>query len=247
MKKTHCPFIILISGTPGTGKTSLTHKISQELDGRMFSLGDFVVENRLYTDSDDDTDGKIVKNEIAAKVVATKFLTEFADTSIIIIESHYVDIILDGFMQIKKEFSCATDYIIGKNIIGIVLRCHPNILRTRLVQRQYSFLKIIENLQAEILSESTQNLLEVLPKERILEVDTSEYGVDELSATICANFSQFSTDKEVHWGVLRKVGMIDWIQELSEEGTLDSFFKNNVGEAYPLEFEDLNDEDKNGV
>ena len=43
------PRIIVITGTPGTGKTSLAYLLAEKLEYRVISLGEFAKEKNLIT------------------------------------------------------------------------------------------------------------------------------------------------------------------------------------------------------
>lgn len=236
-----CPSIILLSGTPGTGKSSISISLSMQNGWKIFSLGDFIVERKLFSSEIDIHDTKIIDTETAAREAAQEIFSYFMNFQIIVVDSHYADIIMEGFNEIMSEINneCINEYIQGLNIIGIVCRCHPEVLQKRLKDRNYSVSKIMENVQAEILSESTQNLLEVLPKERILEVDTSKYSALFVAEKVY-NYINHPNEKFSD-NILSNVGDIDWIHILNQKGTLDSYFKEDYGEKTPINYKDVVD------
>lgn len=59
----------------------------------------------------------------------------------------------------------------------IILRCRPDILKSRLVQRGYPGEKIRENIDAEALDVVLVEALEIHPPGHILEVDTTSAGI----------------------------------------------------------------------
>ena len=65
------------------------------------------------------------------------------------VDSHYADIIIDGFTEFEDNLNhiCVKKYRQIENIIGIVCRCHPIVLRDCLSKRNYSSSKITENIQ----------------------------------------------------------------------------------------------------
>ena len=58
--------------------------------------------------------------------------------------------------------------------MAFIMRCDPTILEKRLAERGYSTDKVLENVQAEILNEGTVNMVEVVNKNLVFEVDTSK-------------------------------------------------------------------------
>ena len=238
-----CPFIILLSGTPGTGKTTLARDLCEKYGWKSFALGTFVIENEYYVSENKINDLKTIDVDKVSQLGAREFLAKYMDSSVTIIDSHYADIIMDGFLDLEqKENGCITNYLKGNDIVGIVLRCHPKILLKRLNERNYTPSKIMENLQAEILSESTNNLLEVLSEEHILEISTGNRSISEISTIIYDWYSHKFEKKISRKSELQKIGNIDWIKELSEEGTLNSYFKEDFGDKKVIEMEELGDE-----
>lgn len=137
--------IILLTGTPGTGKTTL----AKELDGsyKVIHLTEFIKDNNL---------GEKVQREIEVEINSLKkAINEYvanSDSQKILIEGHLAHY-LDG------------DYC-------IVVRTRPDVLRERLNKREYSESKIEENLESEkidlILSETVEN------QEKVYEINNTD-------------------------------------------------------------------------
>lgn len=237
-----------MSGTPGTGKTSISKSLSKQNGWEIFSLGDFIIDKKLYSSETENRDTKIIDTEIAAKEGAREILTRYLTNEVVVVDSHYADIILDGFSELEKNGDnfCVRNYAQGEKIIGIVCRCYPNVLQDRLTKRNYSSSKIMENIQAEILSESTQNLKEVLPEKKIIEIDTTNNSVEDISKAIIENLLKIVKKQVFRNEILQFVGKIDWIVTLNEQGTLDSFFKEDFGEKYDLELQEYEEEAPKG-
>ena len=241
MTLTTCPYIILLSGTPGTGKTSISNSLSKKSGWIVFSLGGFILENQFYL-AEQNQNTKSIDIENASIASAKEIVSKFMNYEVIVVDSHYADIIMDGFESLNEAsvMTCIQNYLNSVNIIGLVCRCHPDILSKRLAQRQYPKSKIIENVQAEILSESTQNLLEVLEKGNIYEVDTSKIPINEVILGINQFFVGLKNNKNID-GIVRPVGEINWIAILNDEGTLNSYFKEDYGEKYEINLKDVED------
>ncbi|MDN7011636.1 adenylate kinase [Methanoculleus sp. FWC-SCC3] len=83
----------------------------------------------------------------------------------------------------------------------VVLRCRPDILRERLLPRNYPEEKVAENVEAEALDVILVETLEEHPGEHVLEVDTTDLSVGE-----CAD--------RIEWFVRGELppsyGSIDW-------------------------------------
>ena len=142
--------IISITGTPGTGKTTLAEKLAQKLNAEIINLTGIVNKNNLYAGIDKERDAKIVDEFQLKKFVVNLIETKFPDSENIIIEG-----LLSHFMP-------ATHII--------VLRTKPGVLKKRLELRGYSKAKVKENLEAEFLGVCLE---ESLWCSNILELDTT--------------------------------------------------------------------------
>jgi len=120
------PPLIVISGTPGTGKTS----VSAELRSRGFKVVDANEHLRSH--------GLLGEKDVARDTFNVDMdafndsLEEFRVSD----ENVFVD------SHLAHQCDCSRI---------IVLRCHPDILGERLRARGYSEAKVRENVQAEIL------------------------------------------------------------------------------------------------
>lgn len=139
--------IIGITGTPGTGKTSITKYLEKQPGLQVIHLNEIIKEEKLYSEKDEERDCVVADMELVYSRVL-----ELADSSChaTIVDSHLSHHIAD---------------------IVIVLRTSPEILGDRLKKRNYSDAKIKENLEAEaldiILAESVEWC------EKVFEVNTS--------------------------------------------------------------------------
>ena len=105
------PKLYFLSGTPGTGKTTVAKKL-KDSNFIIISLGEFVIQNNLFCDEDKKRDTKIIDEEKINKFFS-KYLVDSNFSIPIIIESHYADII-----EIPSE-------------LAIILRCHPQIWKRK--------------------------------------------------------------------------------------------------------------------
>ena len=69
-------------------------------------------------------------------------------------------------LKVTSPISCPCDLV-------IILRCRPDILKSRLVKRGYRGEKIQENVEAEALDVILVETLEIHPPGHILEIDTT--------------------------------------------------------------------------
>ena len=91
----------------------------------------------------------------------------------------------DGDLIIEGHYSDMIDH--SSVILAIILRAHPEKIYERLKPRGYSKEKITENIQAELLGDSTSFMLEkkkLVEKNRIFEIDTTKKTIEDISCEI---------------------------------------------------------------
>ena len=122
---------IIISGTPGCGKTSVAEEISNIIDAKVISLNELAISDKFSFEYDEDRKTYIVDFEIFLPYVLEKIEEiKQEDTTYLIIESHFSDIIPEKFI----------DY-------AFILRCDPDELFKRLESKDYDLRKITENIR----------------------------------------------------------------------------------------------------
>ncbi|QEE14927.1 adenylate kinase family protein [Promethearchaeum syntrophicum] len=182
--------LYLLSGTPGTGKTTVAKKLKDN-NFSIISLGDFVIQNNLFCEEDKKRDTKIIDEE-KINSFFSKYLSNNKFSIPIIIESHYADII---------DLPCE---------IAIILRCHPQILEKRLQSRNYSPEKIRENIQAELLGDSTSHMLEredLIEKGSIFEINSSNLTIEETANKIAEIIQKPENFQDL------KAGWLSWLSD----------------------------------
>ena len=195
--------VVLFSGTPGTGKTILSRKISEKISAKVISLSDLAVKKDLILSFDSKRDTYVIDEEkIVPEIINLIKKSKNQDTSTLIIEGHLTDIIPEEFFDLV-----------------IVLRCDPDILHERLKLRGYSKEKVIENVQSEILGNCANFFVEKNMKKPLLEVDTSTINVDKLVNKIVEIISRGKNITKY------ALGKIDWLEKLSAENRLDEYFE----------------------
>jgi len=177
---------IAISGTPGTGKTSVGQLLKDRLGAELIDLSSVIREQGLFTDKDKERDTLIADLDRLRKYLTT-YLKQ--STSQCIIVGHFADEVPE------------------KNLgYLIILRCHPVLLTKRLRKRKWSYKKILENVQAEILDVCTSQALQHHSSDKIFEVDTSKLSerevVDAIETIIAGKGNSF------------RVGKISWLRML---------------------------------
>ncbi len=151
--------VIVVTGTPGTGKTSVARELARRLGALHIDLSKYVIEEGLYIDYDVERASFIIDEE---KVIdRIKELISKHDN--IVIDTHYGEI--------------APPELVDK---VIVLRTDPEELEKRLLEKGWWWEKIRENIEAEILSVCTHNAIEVFGEEKVYEVDTTGKTIEQV-------------------------------------------------------------------
>jgi len=193
--------IIIITGTPGCGKTTITQEISQLEKSEYISLNELIVSKRFYENYDKKRDTYIADfDKMIPYVIKVIEKAKEKKLKYFFIEGHFADIIPKKFIDLV-----------------IILRCHPDVLRKRLEKRDYKESKIRENLQAEILGNSTNYILEKDLRCPIYEINTSNKSIDSIIKII----KDIINNEEIN---LKSFCNIDWLCELSKKNRLNEFF-----------------------
>ena len=160
------PQVFVITGTPGTGKTTVSRILSSKLQAHHIELSKYSKENGYILEEDEERDTSIVDMD----TLGNALLDEISDKETVIIDGHYGQDLLDP--EIIERV--------------IILRKQPWDLKPVLEQRGYFSDKVWENLEAEIMGVITHQSIELYPEEKLVEVDTSGKTPDETAEEITA-------------------------------------------------------------
>ncbi|MHA1916893.1 MAG: adenylate kinase family protein [Candidatus Ranarchaeia archaeon] len=181
---------IIITGTPGVGKTEIAKSLGEKLGIKIIHLGEVVrkpkLRNILVEDFDKKRDTQIINIEEMKKWI----LKTIYEEGKLIFESHFSDIVPSDYVS-----HC------------IILRSHPIVIGKRLQNRNWDKKKIKENVQAEILGVCVNDALSEYNDKDITihEIDTSEMSVKKSVDSIvqCIESGKCSKPK------------IDWLVDLT--------------------------------
>ena len=183
---------IALTGTPGTGKTTLASQLQKE-NITVISFQDFALKHHCDEGYDQEKDTRII--DIDKVNQALEKIDQQDQT--IIIEGHLSHLL----SPIKKV---------------IILRCHPKILYKRLQQKDWKNQKIKENLEAEMLDIILCEIMDIYPPRDVFEIDTSYHTSTQLSSTINNLINnQFTVDPQM------KPGQIDWSESLIDSNWME--------------------------
>lgn len=183
--------IIALTGTPGTGKTTVCEIIKEHSQySKKFSIIDvnrLVLDEKLYTGKDEERDTYEADMDKLQERVKTE------------IENKTGDIIIEGHLS----------HLLPVDAI-VVLRAHPVALRRRLGKRKkYSFRKVKENANAEaldvILVESVER------NKNVFEINTTDMNLLAVVKSI------ISIIEAIKNGTATKEflpGKINWIEQV---------------------------------
>jgi adenylate kinase len=185
--------IIGITGTPGTGKTS----ICRSGEVACLDLNSVVETEGFYTGVDPERGSLIADLECLGDYVRQKETA--AGGSVLVIEGHLAHLL--------------------RPAVAIVLRAHPSALAARLKRKGFSARKIQENLEAEVLDLIVAEAVELC--ETVYEVDTSGKSVAEVALVVRAIIAAETEEGAEHGrsAALReryKPGSVDWSDCIEE-------------------------------
>ncbi len=149
--------IIFISGTPCTGKTTVSEVLSEKLNWNLVKINDFAISNNLVLGIDEEKGYKIID-------------IDNLNVSLQNIISKEENLIVEGHLS---HLCSGADKM-------IVLRCRPEILEERLSARNYSSSKIRENLEAEAMGVCSAEAYEIYNRGNLFELDVSDLSVSEI-------------------------------------------------------------------
>jgi len=163
---------IVITGSPGTGKTLISRILSKQLQVPLIKATEIVIRYKLGS-YDPESDTYDVDAEDLRRVLL-KVLNAPA-----IIDSVIPDILPQEFVELV-----------------VVLRLDPMILARRLIARNWKVKKILENVEAELLGIITYEAVEYYGLEKVVEIDTTgkspKYLVEEIKQIIrTKNLSEY--------------------------------------------------------
>ena len=182
--------IIMLTGTPGTGKTAIGGIMAEDLGCTLLSSSRLL---RAAGGTHPDPTGRyteVIDESILARIAAD--LAESSSKgSCIILETVYPDLWLD-----IEEFYSETALI-------VLLRCNPLELESRLRRRGWPRGKIIENVVAEALNELAEVLLPW--SHSTIELDTTGLDPKQAYDRLLDSIYSWNTGIRIDWTLDPKI------------------------------------------
>jgi adenylate kinase len=137
---------LMITGSPGTGKTTLAKKIAKELKLEYYNEKDFALKHGLGAFNEEN------ELEIPLKEFEKEANKELKKKGNIVFEGHVL---------------CETKLNVD---LVLLITLDPEILELRLEQRKYSMEKLMDNVFCEGINYCKKHLQRLYPPKKIIEI-----------------------------------------------------------------------------
>lgn len=181
---------IVITGNPGVGKRTISGLLSKRLGFKIVDLNEFVIKNKLVF-----PDKALGVYDVYIKKASLMLRKELKQYDDVIISGH-----LAPYLMIP-----------GQADLVVVLRRAPQHLLQTFKERNYTILKIRENITSEILGITLYDSIRKFGKEKIIEFDTTKTSSKEIIRRLIEALNDNSK---------RRTGNIDWMPTLKDQQEL---------------------------
>ena len=167
------PRFIIVTGTPGVGKTILCKQLANKTGFALLSLSDLVKKGRLHIGFDPQARSYLINEPAVRKTLGDYF--ENRRLKGVVFETHS----LTGILPAET-----------RGMFAVVLRLDPIVLARRLKARKWPKLKVWENVEAEFIDFSLYDALKILGRARVIEIDGTGKRPEELVRNILRTLSR---------------------------------------------------------
>ncbi len=189
--------VILLTGTPCVGKTSVARQLTSKLDAFYVNLTQLAVNENLILGQDEERKSIVVDEDKMRRRIGE------------IIKNCRKNVVVDGHY--------AVSVVPEKHVTRVfVLRRDPIELRKFMKKSGFSGRKLWENLASEILDVCLVEALNVQGEEKVCEVNVSDKSVEEVVDEIL----QILDGREKC-----RVGCVDWLGMLEKKRLLEEYLR----------------------
>uniref|UniRef100_A0A1I7XU13 Adenylate kinase isoenzyme 6 homolog n=1 Tax=Heterorhabditis bacteriophora TaxID=37862 RepID=A0A1I7XU13_HETBA len=153
---------ILITGSPGTGKSTLGQEVAEKMGFDFIEIGKLVRENNLYEEFDHQLNCHVLDEEKLLDHIEDRMNS---DTGGVLVDYHGADFFPERWFDLV-----------------FVLRCSNTILYDRLAARGYGDFKIKENIECEIFGSLLEEAKDSYKEEIIYELQSET--VEQMNTNI---------------------------------------------------------------
>lgn len=164
--------IVGVTGTPGTGKKSVSPLVADALGIGCLSVNDLARETGSLGKREGEVDVGLLRRKIARRVRLHPLLY-----------GHLLPYVLDR-RSVKRV---------------VVLRCDPGVLKKRLSARGYPSGKIEENVEAELIGVVSADAYDAFGAEKTSEVDTTLSTPAEAAGRVVRLLRRGSRSPRIDW------------------------------------------------
>ena len=190
--------VVLVTGTPGVGKTVISSLLASRLNGLHINLAELVKREEL-TSGVDETRETLIADMVKVSERVQEIIRDCEEDAIV--DGHY-----------------GVDVVPEKDVhLVFVLRRHPDELKMFMENRGFRNRKLWENLAAEILDVCLFDAVAACGLDKVCEIDASGKTVEEVVKDMILVLEK---KREC------KVGTVDWLERLDEQGQLQKFLKH---------------------
>ncbi|KAK8803059.1 hypothetical protein WA538_002055 [Blastocystis sp. DL] len=158
---------ILVTGTPGTGKTTFADMIAEKTGMRRITVGEVVKREHFSSGWDEEYQCMIVDENAEDQLL--DYLEPTMSEGGIVLEHHTVDFFPERWFDLV-----------------LVLRCDNTLLYDRLVDRGYPINKVQENVECEIMQMILDEARESYDPSIVQELRSDKYeDLEQNVARVC--------------------------------------------------------------
>ena len=188
---------VLVTGTPGTGKTTTSRLLARELRSSYLDPRSLLRHKGIDYVYDRNRRTLVVSLKRLRNALCKRAAR------------------VDHGLVIDSHIALETD-VQPRLVRAIVLRCDPLVLERRLERKRWSKSKIGENLLAEILDVCLWDAVKAYGWNRVLEIDTTRKSARHVVQLIMKDLGKKRIQKQPH---------VDWLSTLKRRGILARYLE----------------------